>query len=315
MHLHNTPEFAAARQQYDEAMVAYSQFPDSGPDAKAREDEALATLNRADSAFFDAPAFTPFEIAAKLKAIGERGGGKDFCVTDFYPLEAMREDLGRLQRCEISPRMRTAFETFRAHEIAWQEEPLLDDDPDYQKHVDLYLALLRTPCTTAGDFILKQYASLRCERGGMDTPRLRKDGTANMWDIEIDDLDDEATFSQAEAATLYEDIDGTDIGMNLLAYGQPHFDPSLWLDAADRADLSVSIYRRADGGWSFGITYAAEFSDARHQRDHHRLQRILASPAAREDRYRMVGDLIRATRPELVHDCAAAELTAEGVAS
>lgn len=100
---------------------------------------------------------------------------------------------------------------------------------------------MATPCTTAGDFIAKSYVNLVGLVGHTWFGDAKEQGWGNIWDANIANEDDERDDTCAFNRAAYFDIDHSDIGANLLAYGQPHFSAELWMERADAIGLQVRV--------------------------------------------------------------------------
>ncbi|NVD43476.1 hypothetical protein [Qipengyuania atrilutea] len=306
MRFHYTGEFSAACEQYDKASEAYSTFDDTGDDAAEREKECGDALTLAEGPFFDAKAYTPFEVLKKLDRAAERARD-DFDIRDYYSLDAIRSDLDRLKRNEPSPSFALAFTLWRSAEQDHEDKCRnCDSESDISQASEdraiKYRQLMQWPCATAGDFIAKQYVRLLGARGGCNSPEQCRNYTANPWDIDIEISEGEGAFDTIDKNTLYYDLDNCDVGMNLLAYGKLDFDAELWMEAADRLGQKVALQQQKDGRWDFWFSLEYDDEDEvspRINRERDRLHRLLAWPGA--ERHKLVADEMRREWPQLVH--------------
>lgn len=284
------------------------------PPLQTAETAALKTF------MVDTPAVTPTELAQKIKAYHDRE--MYMWITGQEYLEAILTDCARMQGWPLSPR-------FLERWIAWRKlDEVLQSDlspADEKFHSDLraqaYCEIAMADCTTPGDFILKQYLRLHTTNGSTLYGEAKEDRTGNPWDIDIDDHSDEARFETADKLGCYDDINHTDVGMNLLAYGLLYFDAEAWMKAANRTGLKVDLCIQRDGREGVSISMLnrnhlgiQEDNDdtpqtpvsPRIKRERDRLRRILANvceqraPGGGRDRYRAIGDEIRENWPELV---------------
>lgn len=277
-----TKEFSECRSAYEKALSHYRDYSDEGPGAFEREWAADSALTAAEILYFNCDAHTPHEVHLKLVDALERG--RAVCgVEDFYRIPTINADFARIRRMAPSQEIVNAFEAFRSFEIEWNDDVAALDETNLAKaraddRMRLHSILLGTPCTTAGDFILKQWLRLRFERGHLDTPSLREDGTANLWDIRICEEDEDLADLNGWRST-YRDIASTDLGAHLLAYGRTDFDASEWMDAAARIGLPVNltlIGEQGKGQIGFGMDLVGRDECARLTRERDRLFQIMA---------------------------------------
>ncbi len=309
MRFHLTQNFADAQSAYERALINYNTFDDEGPGADERERQASGALSTADTIFFNADAVTPFEIERKFEAAIARGQ-TDFTIEDYYPAAAIRLDIARLKRQDLSPEF---ADLWRAWRRCTEDLEATADAPGYEETAEfqqacavrnqLYCEIAMKDCTSSGDFILKRYLALLTKAGSMDAPPVQTSETANRWDIDVNNHEDlGGRFDIADQIGLYRDIDGTDIGANLLAYGQPCFDAELWLEAAERTGIRVDVVQQREGGWLFGTSIVEPEGDHLNtpavQRERRRLLRIVSFPG--EERHKKLGNEIRENWPSLV---------------
>lgn len=283
MRYHFTKHFSECRNAYDAALGHYRIFDDESEGAFERERQADATLDSADRVFFNCDAYTPHEIHLKIIHALERGRGLGG-IEDYYRIPAINADFERLKRMAPSSPIDDAFQAFREFEIEWNCDPeALDASEEAldraDQRISLYLAILDLPCTTPGDFILKQWLRLRSESGYTDTPSLQAEGTANLWDIQRDDDDGDGRLNIAERHSTYDDIDATDLGAHLLAYGKTDFDAGEWMEVAVRIGMHVSLILhgyKGKGQIGFGMDLKHNDHSPRMRREQDRLLRIMA---------------------------------------
>lgn len=298
MRLHYTAAFEETRAELRAAIEHYRTFDDEGEGAEEREEAAGKRLHAADEAFFGADIYTASEVLAKFN-LGVERAYNSFELTAFYSEDAIRLDLERLRRLEPSPAIYTMFMNFRRAAEAEQDAGAVDSA--HEKRSKAYLTLVRAACTTPGDFILKQYLRLLEVNGGCLAGRWKEDLTANPWDVDISDDVDEGCHDTADKHATYADIDGTDIGANLLAYGLPHFDAEAWMEAADRIGLHVDVIVAADGKRTFGWCepLGDEALTERIKRERDRLIRIMNFEPGR---IRDIADEIERDWPQLIRN-------------
>ncbi|MXO75350.1 hypothetical protein GRI40_09005 [Altererythrobacter aerius] len=298
MRFHYTLAFSEAKSEYEAAMREYATFDENDDGA---EDRAGKRLDAADAVFWSTPAYTPMELITKMVANDSRGAGLD---NGFLTTDQICADLHRMQRCASSQPIQERFDAWRAGEVrleAAQEQE--DIDAACNASVELYQALAETPCTTPGDFIIKQYIRLRSTNGHWCVTSTKKAGTANLWDIQVDDHEHEATLETIDKQTTYRDIADTDIGRNLLAYGRTDFDPEAWMETADRIGFKVGLHQQQDGSWGFGWPCTSDGDpDPRLRRERDRLMEIVNFPFdGDKSRIRALADVIRLRWPQLMY--------------
>lgn len=317
MRIHITLPFSEAHEEYTAARHEYATFDDND---RAAEEQANTRLDQADDRLWGAPAITPTEIAMKIRAAKERGS-EDFPVETFYSTERMLTDLDRMQGWPLSPEFVLVWRAWRnvAEELAnVRESP--DEDRWSTVQAQLYAETVMRKCTTPGDFILKQYLRLHTSVGGTFYGAAKEDNTGNPWDIDITACHGKPRFECADELGCYDDIDSTDIGANLLAYGQPHFAAKAWLDRADAIGHRAYLVQHEDGRWMFGQHMDLEGeqnrgNNERLRREQDRLMRLLSNGYG-EDRFKLVADEIRRGWPQLmISNPLAAEPVAEAVAA
>ena len=306
MRPHNTTAFSEARDEYLSAIRAYKDFDDTGTDTEANEADVWKRLTAADELFFNCGAITAHEVSSKVSAAVERAG-EGLAITDVYSVSALEADLARIKRMEPSQPIRDAFFKWRATveaiEVAKGDDAF---NAASDASTEAYGVLAGTPCTTPGDFIVKQYVRLHDTRGHCQVPDTKADMTANLWDVQRNDDDGRCTLDLIDAQTTYDDINSTDIGANLLAYGRLDFDAEAWLEAADRIGFRVDLSRMPNGSWTFGQCEDLRGEDGpdyspRLRREQRRLQTLL-NPDPRPERLHAICEEIRREWPQLVRD-------------
>ena len=303
MRFHTTLAFSEAREEYKAARHQYATFDDSDAAAEA---QANARLDRADEQLWGIAAITPTEVAEKIRAAKERAGD-DFPIEAFYSVERMLADLDCMQGWPLSPDFVMAWRAWRniTDELA-NVKSGEDEDRWTTVQAQLYAETVMRKCTTPDDFILKQYLRLHTTIGGTAYGEAKADMTGNPWDIDITKSHSKPRFECADELGCYDDIDATDIGANLLAYGLPYFDAEAWMERAVALGQGVSLVQQARGGWSLGIHLVYPEEDegqkpsARVQRERDRLIRILNFQGGIE-RHRALGDEIRRNWPQFIH--------------
>lgn len=318
MRFHTTIEHSELLTKWERAYATHDAFAEAGDDGTGfggTEESDLASKAEYDSldAFLRSPAITPTEMRQKIATMRKRGPLHldELCwneegITAY--LDRLEADLSQMQSWPVSPAVLAAWTEWRAHDERYAAA--VDDeesDAMLPERNRLYSELHQTACTTPGDFILKQYARLHGVIGSTLYGTAQKDGTGNLYDIDIDaEIMEGGLFEKIEYPALYRDIDDTDVGANLLAYGLPYFDAKLWMQRAAAVGQGVSLVQQQHGGWSLGVHFVypeegeGKVPTPRIRRERDRLLRILNFQCG-TDRHRAVGDEIRAHWPHLVH--------------
>lgn len=321
MRFHMTMPFSTARKAYeaaaDDANEEFDKDLGRTPEYKALLDAETSALR---AFMIETPAATPTELADKIKLYSEREmamwtGGEDY-------LNAILRDCATMQDWPLSPEFARQWAAWRKLGELLQGDLSAEDEKHYADlQAQGYCQIAMANCTTPGDFILKQYMRLHTTNGSTFQGAAKDDGTGNAWDIDIDDHSDEARFETADKLGCYDDINHTDIGMHLLAYGLPYFDAKAWMERADAVGLKVDLCVQRDGreGIHVGmldrrmIGIQEDNDDTpetpigeKVRRERDRLRRILAHPAAQrgpdggKDRIAAIADEIRENWPKLV---------------
>jgi hypothetical protein len=189
------------------------------------------------------PAVTPTELCHKLILYRDHNVGS-WSAEGRDAFEAIINDTTTLQGHYPGPAMFEALADWRKVEEIYQYAPDLESDEGNRicnARSSAFRALMSTPCTTAGDFIAKTYINLLGLLGHTWLGTNREAGWGNIFDINIAIEDDERDDTCAFHRAAYFDIDHSDIGANLLAYGQPHFSAELWMERADAIGLRVGL--------------------------------------------------------------------------
>lgn len=315
MRFHTTLGHSQAIQAWKDAYAAHDAFAEAGDDGvsfggTAEADIAARCEREALAAAMEHPSVTPTELREKIALMRAQGplSPDNLCWDLTEVLDGMEHDLKRMQGWPVSEGVLTAWMDWRAHNeryaAAFDDE---ENDAMLPERNRLYAELHRTVCTTPGDFILKQYARLHGVVGSTLYGAAEKDGTGNLYDIDIDNgCFEGGIFESFEYPASYADIDATDVGANLLAYGLPHFDAKGWMERADSVGQGASLVQQQDGRWSLGLhlVYPEESEGKlpaeRIRRERDRLLRILNFQGGAE-RYRALGEELRCNWPRLVH--------------
>lgn len=272
-------------------------FNDKVKATTAAHDECVAALNRDDDSDESAdklsahmatvieclqhPAVTPTELGLKLCLYRDNNVGY-WSAEARDAFEALINDTVTLQAHYPGPEMFRALEDWRRAEEAYQYTADHESELGETARVarsGAFRAVMATPCTTAGDFIAKAYVNLVGLVGHTWFGEAKEQGWGNIWDANIALEDDERDDTCAFHRAAYFDIDHSDIGANLLAYGQPHFSAELWMERADALGLRVGLVNVKGGRtlWQSMDTDAEHDSPAGREVD--RLRRILAFDA------------------------------------
>lgn len=321
MRFHMTMAFSTARKAYEEgASAACEEFDkDLGrtPEYKALHEAETSALN---TLLIDTPAATPTELAEKIKVYSDRemamwNNGETY-------LNAILSDCARMQGWPLSAQFHDEWMAWRKLDEILQRDLEPNDEQLYSDmHARGYCHLAMAPCTTPGDLILKQYLRLLTKHGNTLHGDAKADGTGSQWDIDTEGREDEARFGTADKLGCYDDINNTDIGMHLLAYGLPYFDASEWMKAADRTGLKVDLCVQRDGSEGLQISMLDRSMLGIHEdnddtpetpvservrRERSRLRSILAhasaqrSPDGGRERLGAIADEIRENWPHLI---------------
>lgn len=296
MRFHTTLPFSAKRRAASDAYAVFSTEFDRDDSSAATKRASLAE-GKAIEEMLVHPALTPKEVQTKLELVFER----DVLMWDFGPAAAaaLVNDLQRLQGHPVSPMIAEALAAWRATHEAWS---LAGDDEDGKgdAHSAAYHVLMETPCTTAGDFMAKAYVNLLGDNGSTLHGEAKADLTGNLFDIDIDQAVNMIDQGEVWQRAAYADLDASDLGANLLAYGLPHFSAEHWLERADAVGLQVSAIIHEDGGRGFCQSFPIHDgpNSARIDREWDRLHRLAAFPEG--NRVQALIAEIEAEWPQLV---------------
>lgn len=308
MRFHTTTEFQNAKRAWRDAYSAHDVFAEAGDDTSSESKAASETEYVALKALLLMPAATPTEIAEKLRIIAERE--IDSSWTEWHPLimAQIDRDLREQQRPAVSPVMKAAFEEWREAQRAHCCDTIGEDEHDFalcNAAADAACQLLRLPCYTPGDFLVKVYVDQLGEHGGTFYGHdNRPEGVAEGFPFEIDDsaLREGLGGVDGEAREAFlRDLDDTDLGACLLALGRVEFDAKAWLAAADRAGVAVYLAEQPDG--SSGLSCGMGPDDANFRGDRvNRVQRLLTGNGGSfgDERVAAVADHIRAHEPHRI---------------
>lgn len=282
MRFHSTIAFSeklkAARVAQDEFEAAFDGAPDNDTTRGKLKAQMASVID-----CLQHPAVTPTELRLKLSLYRDNNVGLwSDRPTALDAFEAIINDTTTLQSYYPGPEMFQALADWRKAEEIYQFAPDLESDEGNQiceARSAAFRALISMPCTTAGDFIAKTYVNLLGVLGNTWFGDNREAGWGNIFDINTANEDDERDDTCAFHRAAYFDIDHSDIGANLLAYGQPHFSAELWMERADAIGLRVGLVN-VEGSrtlWQSMDTDAEHDSPAGREVD--RLRRILAFDA------------------------------------
>jgi len=303
MRFHMTTEFSQARETQaaaeQRAEDSELEMEDPAWQALSEQDyDAIAKL------FTETPAITPTEVAAKL-ALFERRQMSMWSEGASY-FAAVLKELAAMQGWPVSSRFLQLWGAWRRLDEQLQTVTTgEEEDRLMELRSRGYVDIVMSDCTTPGDFILKQYLRLLTTHGGTDYGKAKEDGTGNPWDVALDDNSDEARFETADKLGTYHDIDATDVGANLLAYGLPYFDAEKWMERANAIGLRVDLVQQQSGKWMFGQCMDLDDDENRGnnprlRREQDRLRRIIAKDYGGKERISLLGDEIRRNWPQLV---------------
>lgn len=278
MRFHTTKQFADLQAALKAADQAFEAEFDKDEESAATT-AALDETHRALAFLAVSSATTPTEVRRKLEVFEEREAHK---LKDPFRAElfaGLRVDLARLQGHPVGPALGPAFMRWRGlYEQAYYTARS-DEDADRlcnERHAE-FVALMAVPCTTPGDFFTKTYVNLLEHYGSTLVGPAREDLTGNGYDICLDEVQDPVEENAVWVRTAYSDLDATDIGANLLAYGMPCFSAEKWMERADAVDLGVTVTIDAAGKRWLGISMNhPDEPPAFVRRERDRLQRLSA---------------------------------------
>jgi hypothetical protein len=275
-------EFAAALEAHRTADEAFTSEPDvideNGEEAPQRHWPAVVG---AIDALLRTPAGTVAGLREKLAMIDV----VEICDWHDWPevQGAIKRDLLELRRPNST--LHAPFEAWRA---AYEAYALVGDapdeisDPPCRASYDAAGALIAAPCASPGDFLVKAYVSLLCEHGYAPYDDAGLDGGDNFWDIDIQQADHPTYLTDAWERSAYHDLDMSDLGACLLAFGRLDFSPEDWLRRARALKVPISLAVTVPNEWSLHAgPFASDDGCERRQRERARLKRLLEFDPAR----------------------------------
>lgn len=316
MRFHVTLAHSQVHQAWKDAYAAYDAFAEAGDEGETFGGTAMAdTASRIEHEMVDAimahKSVTPTELRKKIAFMRERGplSPDNLCWDIEEVLDGIERDLKRMQGWPVSEGVLMAWTEWRRLADKFTSGSQMDGVAEQvlsRQQDDAYERLVRADCVTPGDFILKQYARLLTTCGSTNYGSARANMTGNWWDVDVDGVPGGCTHDVLDAVTTYDDIDATDVGANLLAYGLPYFDAKAWMERAAAVGQGVSLVQQQHGGWSFGVhlVYPEEGEGKepplRIRRERDRLLRILNFQGGAE-RYSAISDELRCNWSGLVY--------------
>ena len=283
MRIQSTQAFSAAYATYDRTSAAWRGRGEWEGDRRFTDEDVkhLETnmLSAADS-LLRAAAITSADVIQKLDVMLEHvdDDGRSF------GWRMIERDINLMNRPAPGPDMHAAFSLWRT---AWREQAAYDASDLYSDAEANRLhaimsgameAVFRVPCTTAGDFLVKAYVNLIWNAGHTNDRDSRKSGTGNTFDVNLLEIDSDSLITDGYYRTVYDDLDHSDLGACLLAFGLIDFDPEQWFLACERIGMAVTLVVRENGTQAIAISMI-DSTDQRHdrlQREQRRLQRILS---------------------------------------
>lgn len=244
MRFHYTKVFA---DKLNAVTVAHNDFVTAfdRDSAGAETSDKLSAHTAAIADCLQHPAVTPTELRLKLCLY------RDNNVADWSDrpaardaFEAMINDTVTMQGHYPGPDMFAALLDWRNAEEIYQytsDLESIDGEAVRTARSAAFRKVMATPCTTAGDFIAKTYVNLLGLVGHTWFGDYQDKGLGNIFDVNIANEDDERDDTSAFHRAAYFDIDYSDIGANLLAYGLPYFSAEHWMERADAVGLRVGI--------------------------------------------------------------------------
>lgn len=299
MRYHKTLGFTSACETVAQCLRIHDMEFDRD-DSSSETASAIARVTDAIWEVIDYPAVTPAEIEAKISIIFEHEvyNHHDRSACDAF--EALCEDARRLKAVPVSPQMLELL--WRWRHLAEEHNRLSYSENDTNEAALercnavswFFQAIMDCPCTTPGDFLAKAYLNILGELGST----FRIDGhVGNMFDINIDLADRPKDHSEAWQRAAYADLDASDLGANLLAYGLPEFSARHWMERAQAVGLGVHVMVQPHAATLWVEMPGDDISSPRNDREQERLRRILAFQAGRKDQ--LIAE-IRQTWPQLV---------------
>jgi hypothetical protein len=277
MRLRTTAAYAAVKAAHTEAYRAIDAHGDDDP-TEAQDKAETAALE----AWTNYPATTVGEFKDKLAYAEQR---EMLYWTGWHVERAgIMRDLDILARHPVS--LRDEFAAWRAA----TEAHLLCDTSDEAGSMALCeasgeatRALLAAPCATPADFMVKTYANLHGECGSTWWGPQMEAGWGSLWDLDLKSFQGEKDLNDAWTRSAYLDLDASDFGACLLAFGLLDFDASAWLDRASRVGLVAILAEQEDGSRGLWLCEDADYRqpDDRIRLERERLRRIAAYDPSR----------------------------------
>lgn len=297
MQLAFTFDFAAAR---SEERAAFEAFDALARSERVDEPKSTAAGQRWDAAcdrLLSTPAGTAAGLGEKLALIEgrEMAGWKDWS----RHRDAIARDLLELRRPAAT--LHEPFGAWRAAFLAYGtgcDQSSIGDDAEQRKTAlcdttaQAFHALLAAPCASPGDFMLKVYVD------GLQTLGRVEPGS---WDIDIAQADHVTIFHDAWQRSAYRDLDQSDLGACLLAFGRLDFSASDWIERALALNVLLDVHGAGAGQVSLRINHHHPGQCERRQRERRRLTRLLAFDPSRTI---AVGEAILRDWPQLVDQAA-----------
>lgn len=244
MRYSNSLPFALAKNAHAEAYRLHDRFAEAGDDDSASARRASEAEYVALDAVMLTPCRHPLDVADKLDLYARRSFA-DRTDGDLV-IASLQRDLRDLARPSASEAMKLAWIKWASVRLAYETQDDIDDktaDAICAAHFAEHNALMKVPCTTAGDFLVKSYVGLledcqsTVDRPGGFAFEMREDWRQPATHYMEDDV----------RAALIDDLDNCDLGRCMAALGDLDFDPSSWVTAAQRAGLTVTLMIEADG--------------------------------------------------------------------
>ncbi|WP_428331942.1 hypothetical protein [Novosphingobium sp.] len=272
--------FAQLRRAVDQKLEKHGREFDKNCESAATR-RAINDYSKAVEQMLVHPAVTTADLATKIEALIDSDFHNWNCGCEETALQSLLSDAKRLNAVPVSPALEAALAAWREAQPNW----LSGDDMDANKAA--FYALMAMPCSVPGDFLVKTYVNLIGElgctaRASFDAPQI-----GNLFDIDIDEAAGIGELDEAWRRAAYHDIDSSDLGKNLLAYGMPTFSPYHWMERTVAIDMRVCviIYRLQDGEIRRSLQIPEPGIDGRdddNQTEWHRLQYILGFSPERE---------------------------------
>lgn len=258
MRFNITSGFSEVFDAHQKAYAAFDIFATAGDDGtkyggSAAADEASDLEQATLDALLAYPCSTPIEMADKMKWMRQRGPfAEENLIWTGAPeaVDRMQLELITMSRPNVSARFAEAFAEFAAAQRHhWSESSIEDDEMTRRREaveatIETILAL---PCTTPGDFIVKQYLRLIEGYGSYTDPIIHE--------FLPDMVGSDQRFPDRHDKIAFDDIVESDLGRCMMALGTTDFDAEAWIAQAARVGKIVQVYIQSDGkrGLSFGM--------------------------------------------------------------